>query len=135
MTVAPQIAGVPVRSPEDAWRARLNKYLVWIKQPGSFAVGAHFQGELVGYAFGRLDDGWAGWAMSAKVGRIETLAVLENMRGHGVGKLLLEESKRRFKASGASVVMLSVIAYNTRAIEFYEREGFITGSVELVKHV
>ncbi|HEV7917949.1 MAG TPA: GNAT family N-acetyltransferase [Solirubrobacterales bacterium] len=135
MGIAPQVAGIPVRQVEDAWRARLNKYLRWLEEPSAFAIGAHFNGEVAGYVMGRLSEGYAGWAMSQMVGRVETLAVVEGMRGKGVGSSLMTEAEGRFKKLGASASTLSVIAQNGAAIEFYGQRGYSMASVELIRHL
>jgi PhnO protein len=59
-----------------------------------------------------------------RIGEIQEMYVIENVRNHGVGKLLLENLKEM--AAAKHVIQLEVTSSFRReaAHQFYEREGF-----------
>lgn len=57
---------------------------------------------------------------------IMTLGVIDEMRSKGVAKRLLEEAFQFTQTNPKiQIVLLHVIAYNKRAINFYKKEGFV----------
>ncbi|MBO5253476.1 MAG: GNAT family N-acetyltransferase [Clostridia bacterium] len=54
---------------------------------------------------------------------MDDLAVHEDFRGLGIGKALVEETRRLAKARGAVSLELMVWAFNQNAVEFYEHLG------------
>lgn len=57
-------------------------------------------------------------------GHVITLDVAASARRQGVGRRLLAELERRFRAAGARRVLLETAVANTSAIAFYERLGY-----------
>ena len=57
-------------------------------------------------------------------GELETLAVLPNERGRGMGRALLEAVSRRLRSTGAGEISLDLLVGNDEAGRFYTREGF-----------
>ena len=55
---------------------------------------------------------------------VHDLAVRPGHRGHGVGRLLLEEVERRARARGSSKLTLEVHGSNEGAMRLYRRFGF-----------
>ncbi len=55
---------------------------------------------------------------------LTNIAVAENYRSKGIGKMLVEALKERCKEKGISSVTLEVRISNKRAISFYEACGF-----------
>jgi phosphinothricin acetyltransferase len=49
---------------------------------------------------------------------------LSGFRGHGIGRLLSEESFRFARANGYTKVVIQVLADNDRALRFYRGLGF-----------
>jgi ribosomal protein S18 acetylase RimI-like enzyme len=68
------------------------------------------------------------WGFSTFTGspslNVHDLAVQPGYRGHGVGRLLLEEVERRARARGSSKLTLEVHASNEGAMRLYRRFGF-----------
>ena len=61
-----------------------------------------------------------------KRGIITELIVTNNIRSHGVGKMLMNAMETYFKEKGCEYVLVDVFAYNDNAIKFYEKEGYHT---------
>lgn len=57
-------------------------------------------------------------------GKIVSIAVRKEFRGHGIGEALLKEAIRRLKARGKTKVALEVRVSNKPAQELYRKIGF-----------
>ncbi|WP_163952212.1 GNAT family N-acetyltransferase [Paenibacillus sp. SYP-B3998] len=66
--------------------------------------------------------------MVGGVGQIPTIAVKPSYQRLGLGKALLLEGLYRFKKAGANEITLSVNTANDKAIDLYEKNGFIHSS-------
>ncbi len=66
---------------------------------------------------------------------VSDLAVAEEARGRGVGRVLIEAAEKWARDHGFSVLGLNAIATNEAALRFYERLGFGRDTVTLVKRV
>ena len=122
--VAPELAMLgEVRSEADSWAARRELYEDWLGDPDAFVLIAESQGEPVGYAVVQLRGPEETWATGDRVAVLETLAVLPEHRGRGIGSALVERMHEELRRLGASHFMVSVIASNADAVRFYERLG------------
>jgi ribosomal protein S18 acetylase RimI-like enzyme len=65
-----------------------------------------------------------GWRRSRAEGHVITLDVTAAARRLGLGRRLMVELERRFRAAGVRRVRLETAATNTIAIGFYERLGY-----------
>jgi putative acetyltransferase len=99
------------------WRARITETL---SQPRSVMLMAHVDGRLVGNLGLRPDPhpcsrhvSWVG------------MSVARGHRSLGVGAALLAVAKHWAAGAGFERLVLGVFPENTRAIAFYEREGFV----------
>lgn len=54
---------------------------------------------------------------------LEDLIVTESMRGHGLGKMLLDTTVQEAKDTNCTGVMWQVLDWNEPSINFYERYG------------
>lgn len=64
-------------------------------------------------------------ASNRHVMRLRALLVAPNLRGRGLGRLLLADAEARAaSAHGASKLALTVLGSNLEAIGFYERHGY-----------
>jgi ribosomal protein S18 acetylase RimI-like enzyme len=115
----------PLRSDDEAWKRRRALYKEWIKEPDAFvAVARDHDGRAVGYAFATLNGGGATWVNPERFGYVESLALLPEARGGGVGRELLRAVWDRVAELGGTDLRLGVIAANAPARGFYERLGF-----------
>ncbi|MBW7477101.1 GNAT family N-acetyltransferase [Paenibacillus oenotherae] len=79
-------------------------------------------GRIIGYI--TVDGGKEEDMDASGYGEIRGLYLLEDSRGKGLGKLLLDWGINRLRESGYSDAFLWVLAKNTSARSFYERAGF-----------
>jgi ribosomal protein S18 acetylase RimI-like enzyme len=102
--------GVQVRRSDEP--AELEKKLT--RDPDLFLV-AERDGRLVGTVIGGFDG---------RRGMIYHLAVDENLRGAGIGGLLMEAVEQRLRAKGCLRCYLMVTTGNETAMRFYEGRGW-----------
>ena len=66
-------------------------------------------------------------------GEIDSLYVDDGCRGEGLGRRLAQSAIRWMKERGAEEIQLLVVAGNDAAIHFYERLGFYSRNVHMVR--
>jgi len=95
-----------------------------LKNPNSTFFFAMIQDEIVGYLKLNVRD-----AQKEQIGsdaiEIERIYVLQKYHGLRVGDALMEKALSEARRFNMKCVWLGVWEYNTRAIEFYKRKGFI----------
>ncbi len=100
----------PVRFLEDEMLSE------WLESP--VAYGAFDNDKLIGFVEGFLEK----WNNRY---RISNICVFEqDVRSKGVGTQLLEKILDVAKASGARMAVLETQSYNSKAISFYQKNGF-----------
>lgn len=114
----------PKRELAEAWRIRRSKYARWIQDPETFFVLAEEDGEPVGYAFLTVGPPYASWASGESIAELETLSVLPEHRGRGIGASLIEAAWSRLAERGVEDMAITTTKTNDDAKRFYEREGF-----------
>ena len=113
--------------PHDAatsWQLRRRQYEHWLSEPDSFALVARSGERAVGYALVHVRGGSPTWRFGERAGEIETLSVLPEERGRGIGRQLLAAVCDRLESVGASEVSLHSLCGNLDAERFYGRTGF-----------
>lgn len=73
---------------------------------------------IIGFLSLQMDD------RTQNSGEINTIGLLPDYRGQGLGKLLLEEALAQLRNYGVKTFKLSVSAKNERALELYQQFGF-----------
>lgn len=68
--------------------------------------------------------GYAGLMCVVPIADIQTIGVLPEYEGHGIGRAMLTELIAESRRRGAEDVMLEVSAANPRAQDLYRRYGF-----------
>jgi RimJ/RimL family protein N-acetyltransferase/ribosomal protein S18 acetylase RimI-like enzyme len=114
----------PKRSLADAWRIRRSKYERWLGDPDTFFVLAESDGAPVGYAFVTIGLPYAGWATGDRLAELETLSVLAERRGEGIGATLIDAVWKRLGEIGVEDMAITTTATNVDAQRFYGRQGF-----------
>lgn len=129
--IADGVAGV--RPFELTWRQRQGQYRDWLGgEEDAVLLIAERSGRAVGYAMLTAGPGAATWDLGDRVAELETLAVLADERGGGVGAALVEAAKRWARERGVSTVAVGLAHTNEGAQRFYEREGFTPFYLEMV---
>ena len=119
----------PYVSDGDTWAIRSALYRELLAKPDTLLLLA-FDGEsAVGYGVAHVlpvDDSWIPdtWQTGASIGEIESLSVLPEYRGSGLGSLLLDRLETHLRARGAQDLILGVLPGNAAAIRLYERRGY-----------
>lgn len=123
--IAPELdPRTPKRDLADAWRLRRSKYVRWLKDPETFFVIAEDESDPIGYAFVTVGPGYASWRTGDRAGVLETLSVLPERRGGGVGAALIEAVWARLGEIGIDDMAITTTKTNVDAHRFYERQGF-----------
>jgi ribosomal protein S18 acetylase RimI-like enzyme len=118
------VEGTPSRAASDAWGIRRSKYERWLEDPDAFFVVAEIGDEPVGYAFVTVGPGYASWQTGPRLAELETLSVLPEHRGSGIGSALLDAAWRRLAELGVEDMAITTTTTNVDSHRFYEREGF-----------
>jgi ribosomal protein S18 acetylase RimI-like enzyme len=129
-SVAAAVPGLDVLSESDSSVIVGKMDREWLSGPDSFAFFAEEDGRLVGYVVGFYDEPHFMWS-TGRVGHIDSFYVLPELRGRGVGRLLMEAAYAEMRQAGATTVALEMVANNDVARRFYEREGFTTTFVQM----
>lgn len=128
--ITPSLAGVtPKRDLDEAWERRRAKYESWLENPASFFVVAEETARPIGYAFVTVGPGYASWATGDKLAELETLSVLPEHRGQGVGAALLDVVWERLEAAQVGDLAITTALTNVDSHRFYERAGFTPGFI------
>ncbi|WP_309081266.1 ribosomal protein S18-alanine N-acetyltransferase [Zhihengliuella sp.] len=100
--------------PEDAWPR--DAFVAELSQPQTRKYWvAEVDGEIVGYC---------GMMCVLPIADVQTIAVVPEQEGHGIGSALLTGLIEEARDRGARDVLLEVRADNPRAQALYERFGF-----------
>jgi ribosomal protein S18 acetylase RimI-like enzyme len=127
--VAPHLG--PVRSPEESWERRRLRYQRLLNQPGSFVLVAEQTERAIGYALVTIQEGSDTWLGPDRVAELETLSVLPDVRGAGIGSALMQAVYEELQQVGISEILVEVIASNQEALHFYQRHGLTPKTVLL----
>jgi ribosomal protein S18 acetylase RimI-like enzyme len=123
----PELA--PYVSDEITWRERRALYEDLFGKPDTFLLLAREADRLVGYALVHTmpaSETWVGdtWVTGPVIAELESIAVLPDRRGAGIGSALLDEVDRILQERGIDDVVLGALPGNEDAIRLYERRGF-----------
>jgi ribosomal protein S18 acetylase RimI-like enzyme len=123
----PELA--PYVTDEQSWAARRELYAELLAKPDTILLLARAGGALIGYGLAHVmpaRDTWVAdtWVTGQRVGEIESLAVMPEHRGAGIGTRLLERLERELEQDGVRDLVLGVLPGNAAAIRLYERRGY-----------
>jgi len=119
----------PYVSDAETWRERRSLYdQLFAEHDPVLLLGRH-HGELAGYALGYtmpVAGTWLAdtWATGDRIGEVESLSVLPEYRGRGLGSRLLGDLHQRLHQQGAADLILGALAGNADAIRLYQRHGY-----------
>jgi len=87
---------------------------------------------VVGYAYARIEP--RNWNdLLDRSGKIQDLFVLEEERGQGLGRRLLQETIRRLEDLGIPRIVLHTATQNVEAQTLFASEGFRTTMLEMTR--
>lgn len=123
----PELA--PYVSDEETWRERRTLYEEVFRKPETFLFLARVERELVGYALGHVlgsaESWWSDtWRTGDRVGELESISVLPEHRGAGIGSALLDAVDAEFARLGVDEQVIGVLPGNIDALRLYQRRGF-----------
>ena len=119
----------PYVSDDETWRVRRALYEELLAKPDTLLLLALDGETAVGYGLAHVmtvDDSWIAdtWATGTRIGEIESLSVLPQYRGSGLGSAFLERLEQHLQAIGVEDIILGALPGNMDAIRLYERRGY-----------
>ncbi len=133
--LAGALPDLAARSLEESWDRRRAAYATWLVEPDAFVLVAERGGEPVGYALVQIVDGFHSFGPDERIASVETLSVVPEARGRGVGSALMDAVERELAEVGVRRLKLAVVEGNEEASRFYAGRGLSTVSHVLVGRV
>jgi ribosomal protein S18 acetylase RimI-like enzyme len=123
----PELA--PYVSDAETWAERRALYEEVLAKPDTVLLLAFDGDALMGYALGHVlavQDTWIAdtWRTGPRIAEVESLSVLPEYRGQGVGTALMDALERELDALGISDFIVGALAGNEDALRLYRRRGF-----------
>jgi ribosomal protein S18 acetylase RimI-like enzyme len=123
----PELA--PYVDDATTWAERRALYAELLAKPDTVLLLAGAGDALVGYGLAhvmRADESWVAdtWVTGPRIGEIESLAVVAEHRGRGLGTELLDRLERELRAQGVTDLVIGVLPGNDGAIRMYARRGY-----------
>src|SRR4051812_28116870 len=123
----PELA--PFVDDTETWRARRTLYEGLLAEPDTLLLIALADDKPVGYGLTHVmpvADSWIEdtWRTGDRIGEIESLSVLPEYRGSGLGSELLDRLETHLRERGVDDLMLGALAGNADAIRLYQRRGY-----------
>ena len=134
--LSPRLSGVPGPAWHDlaameGFQDRYMKATLTAVDPAAQTLVAwSADGKRLGYIHMRpFKDG----VTDEPCGYVSLLALAEEAEGRGIAHLMMQEAETWARAQGYRFLCLDVFADNRHAVEFYERRGFQTETLRMVK--
>lgn len=123
----PQLA--PYVDDATTWAERRKVYAELLAKPDTVLLLAGEDDALVGYGLAHVmaaEETWIPdtWVTGPRIGEIESLAVLPEHRGRGLGTELLDRLEQELRAQGVHDIVIGVLPGNDGAVRMYERRGY-----------
>ncbi len=135
-SLSPRLSGVPGPAWRDlaameGFQDRYMKATLTAVDPAAQTLVAwSADGKRLGYIHMRpFKDG----VTDEPCGYVSLLALAEEAEGRGIAHLMMQEAETWARAQGYRFLCLDVFADNRHAVEFYERRGFQTETLRMVK--
>jgi ribosomal protein S18 acetylase RimI-like enzyme len=120
-----------VESLELSWARRREWYLRILNGDGAYFLVAD-GAKAAGYAMVQVHSGPDDtFEVSGGVVEIVSLAVTEDLRGKGIGTMLIDAAKAFARSRRIDTLKVAVMDGNQRAVRFYEASGFALGEFVL----
>jgi ribosomal protein S18 acetylase RimI-like enzyme len=123
----PELA--PYVDDATTWAERRALYQELLAKDDSVLLLAYEEQALVGYGLAHVmaaGETWVAdtWVTGERIGEIESLAVLPEHRGQGLGTRLLDGLEVALRDQGVTDLILGLLPRNTGAARLYERRGY-----------
>jgi ribosomal protein S18 acetylase RimI-like enzyme len=123
----PELA--PYVSDAETWAERSALYAQVFEKPDTVLLLAYNGDALIGYALAHVlavEETWIPdtWRTGARIAEVESLSVLPEYRGRGIGTTLMDALDREIEALGVDDVIVGALAGNEEALRLYRRRGF-----------
>jgi ribosomal protein S18 acetylase RimI-like enzyme len=123
----PELA--PYVSDDETWRVRRVLYEELLAKTDTLLLLAFANNAVVGYGLAHVlpvHETWIPdtWETGSRIGEIESLSVLPEYRGSGLGSELLNRLEQHLHGAGVKDLILGALPGNTDAIRLYERRGY-----------
>ena len=114
---------------DTSWSRRRALYEHCLTSPDAFLLLVRRDGDLIGYVVVAVEpDGdilWSDtWQVGEKVAELETMFLVPEERGRGLGGILLDIVEAELEARGIVDLVIGAVPGNREALRFYERRGF-----------
>ncbi|MEU8899396.1 GNAT family N-acetyltransferase [Nocardia sp. NPDC048505] len=118
------VVEVPFREQGSSWEHRSERYRQWLATDAGarLFLAQDANGRAVGYAFVRVTGAQASME-TGRIGMLESLAVLPDQRGSGLGTALVDTVLDHFRRLGLRQWSLEVFVGNDRVRRYYESLG------------
>lgn len=131
-TITPMLGHALARDPETSWHNRRAKYAEWLTDPDAFVLIAEDAGGPIGYAFVTVGPGYASWCTGDRMGTLQSLSVLPELRRSGIGSELLDAVEEELRRRGVGDLEITTATTNADAQQLFERRGYTRGFVVYV---
>jgi ribosomal protein S18 acetylase RimI-like enzyme len=123
----PELA--PYVSDAETWAEHRAIYAQAFEKPDTVLLLAYDGDALIGYALSHVlavEETWIPdtWRTGPRIAEVETLSVLPQYRGQGVGTALMDALDAEIEALGIGDVIVGALAGNEDALRLYRRRGF-----------
>ena len=68
-----------------------------------------------------------------KRGRISEIVVKKDVRANGIGTKLLKSMEDFLHSEGCETILIGAFAYNNDAVKFYEKNGYHSRMIDMIK--
>jgi len=92
---------------------------------------ARLDGIVAGYVVLSVQQKGGSGVVQRKILQMNSICVEESIRGHGIGKIMVEDVRALARAFGCSQVILGVHPENDSAVGFYQKCGFCIRSIHM----
>lgn len=124
--IAPRLA--PYVDDDASWQRRRRFYADCLSHRGSFLLLAYTGEDLVGYALVLVQattSMWNDtWVVGDRTAELETLVVVPERRGQGIGSLLMNRVESEIVQLGIQDMIIGALPTNTEVLDLYRRRGF-----------
>ena len=114
---------------ETSWRRRKRLYGHCLESPDAFLLLVRRGRALIGYAMVAVEPAgdvlWSDtWKVGEKVAELETMYLVPEERGRGLGGLILDTVEAELESRGIRDLAIGAVPGNAGALRFYERRGY-----------